>query len=139
MEISAAQPQTLAGNLMATSEQTFLRTELQRRRQLESALRTHSDSSSLSALLVEVDAALARMNEGTFGKCEVCHDAIESDGLLADPLVRLCLDHLTYDEQRALERDLGRAATIQQALLPHFGFCNCRMAPCGITMRQRGQ
>ena len=140
MEISAAQPQTLAGNLMATSEQTFLRTELQRRhRQLESALRVHSDSSSLSALLVEVDAALARMHDGTFGKCEVCHDAIESDRLLADPLVRLCLDHLTYDEQRALERDLARAATIQQALLPRSDFATngwhvrYHYAPAGLV------
>jgi phosphoserine phosphatase RsbU/P len=123
MEIFTVQPQTLDGNHMATTEQTFLRSELERRHnQLESALRAHTDSPSLGALLVEVDAALARMHDGTYGKCDVCHEAIENDRLLADPLVRLCLDHLTYDEQRALERDLARAAAIQHALLPRSDF-----------------
>src|SRR5262249_28554266 len=123
MEISAARPQTLPGQAMATTEQAFLRGELQRRHnQLQSALHVRADSSSLSALLAEVDAALARMDDGTYGKCEVCHDPIESDRLLADPLARLCLDHLTYDEQRALELDLARAASIQQALLPKRDF-----------------
>jgi len=37
--------------------------------------------------------------------------------LLADPLVRFCLDHLTSAEQRALESDLSLAARIQRALL----------------------
>jgi sigma-B regulation protein RsbU (phosphoserine phosphatase) len=140
MEISAAQPQTLAKNPMATTEQAFLRTELQRRQgQLQSALRAHSASQSLSALLTEVDAALARMHDGTYGKCEVCHEAIENDRLLADPLVRLCLDHLTYDEQRALEQDLARAATIQQALLPRSDFATAgwqvryHYAPAGLV------
>src|SRR5215470_12855364 len=120
MEISAAATQTLAGHSMATAEQTFLRGELQRRQsRLQSALRAQPAAvSPLNELLVEVDAALARMHEGTYGKCDVCHDSIESDRLLADPLTRLCLDHLTYEEQRALESDLARAASIQQALLP---------------------
>ena len=140
MEISAARRQTLAGDVVATTEQTYLRAELERRHnQLQSALRAHSSSPSLSALLVEVDAALARLHEGTYGKCEVCHDSIESDRLLADPLVRLCLDHLTSEEQRALERDLARAATIQQALLPRSDFSTAgwhvryHYAPAGLV------
>jgi sigma-B regulation protein RsbU (phosphoserine phosphatase) len=123
MEISAAAPQTLTGKSMATTERTYLRGELERRQsQLQSALRAHSASPSLGALLAEVDAALARMHDGTYGKCEVCQDPIESDRLLGDPLERLCLDHLSYEEQRALERDLARAASIQQALLPRSDF-----------------
>src|SRR5262249_5058181 len=123
MEISAAATQTLAGHSMATTEQTYLRSELQRRQnRLQSALRSQPAASPLGELLAEVDAALARMSEGTFGKCDVCHDSIESDRLLADPLTRLCLDHLTYEEQRALESDLARAASIQQALLPRTDF-----------------
>ncbi len=72
----------------------------------------------LVALLGEVDSALQRMDEGTYGICTECHDTVESDRLLADPLVTLCLDHLTNDEQRALERDLELAARVQRGLLP---------------------
>ena len=103
---------------MATAEQTYLRSELvQRRERLHSALRSSADA-SLSSLLSEVDAALARMDEGTFGICETCHETIERDRLLTDPLLRFCLDHLTYEEQRALESDLALAGRIQKGLLP---------------------
>ena len=69
-------------------------------------------------LLEEVDAALQRMERGTYGLCEVCHDPVETERLIANPLARLCLDHLTPVEQRALEDDLELAAQIQTGLLP---------------------
>jgi phosphoserine phosphatase RsbU/P len=69
-------------------------------------------------LLGEVDFAVKRMDAGTYGICEVCHDTVERERLIADPLVRLCLDHLTSDEQRALERDLELASQVQRGLLP---------------------
>jgi len=72
----------------------------------------------VSRLLQEIDAALGRMNEGTFGLCTVCHDAIEADRLRADPLTTLCLDHLTPAQARALEGDLELAVRIQTTLLP---------------------
>ena len=72
----------------------------------------------LVELLEEVDAAVKRMDEGTYGICDACHDTVEKDRLIADPLVRLCLDHLTSDEQRALERDLELASQVQRGLLP---------------------
>ncbi len=80
---------------MATAEQTYLHTELEQR--------------------------LDRFERGTFGLCETCHDTIEAERLLADPLMRFCLDHLTQDEQRALESDLSLAARIQRRLLPEPG------------------
>jgi sigma-B regulation protein RsbU (phosphoserine phosphatase) len=58
------------------------------------------------------------MDEGTYGICDTCHDPVEKERLIADPLVRLCLDHLTSDEQRALERDLELASQVQRGLLP---------------------
>jgi sigma-B regulation protein RsbU (phosphoserine phosphatase) len=76
------------------------------------------ETAQLQNLLQEVDSALSRIDDGSFGLCEVCHDTIEADRLLADPLVRFCLDHLTQSERRALERDLDLAARIQGALLP---------------------
>ena len=103
---------------MAATEITYLRTELEVRRQrLLEAERAAVDP-SLRQLLVSVDAALSRLNDGTFGICEHCHESIEADRLLSDPLVRFCLDHLSRDEQRALEQDLALAAGIQRALLP---------------------
>lgn len=69
-------------------------------------------------LLEEVDSAVQRMDAGTYGICDVCHDTVEKDRLIADPLTRLCLDHLSSDEQRALERDLELAAQVQRGLLP---------------------
>jgi sigma-B regulation protein RsbU (phosphoserine phosphatase) len=105
---------------------TYLREQLLTRRQkLESALSVSKGSTSLLGLLKEVDAALERMEAGTYGICESCREPVEKERLIADPLVRYCLDHLSADEQRALERDLELAAKIQRELLPqrdlHFG------------------
>jgi len=104
---------------MATTEMTYLQGELQQRRErLVDATRQNSADASLRQLLSSVDAALARLKSGTFGICEECHESIEADRLLCDPLVRFCLDHLSSEEQRALEKDLALAAGIQRALLP---------------------
>src|SRR5947207_15163998 len=127
MENSAAKQQSMAGGSMATAEQTYLRTELeQRRERLHAALHSPAADASLSQLLTAVDEALRRIDQGTFGLCETCHDSVEAERLLADPLVRFCLDHLTSVEQRALESDLSLAASIQRALLPNLG-----MTPAG--------
>jgi sigma-B regulation protein RsbU (phosphoserine phosphatase) len=90
----------------------------ERRQRLEAALRTAPRDPQFSRLLKEVDEALARVETGSYGLCEVCHDSIEQDRLMADPLVRFCLDHLTEEEQRDLEQDLQLAARIQRGLLP---------------------
>lgn len=41
--------------------------------------------------LAEVDAALARLEGGTYGSCEVCGDAIGRQRLRALPETRVCL------------------------------------------------
>ena len=104
---------------VASIPDTFLRNQLlERRQRLESALAWSADQPALTRLLNEVDAALARMERGTFGICEVCHEPVEAQRLMADPLVRYCLDHLTAAERSALERDLEMAAELQRRLLP---------------------
>jgi len=100
-----------------TTSSIFRPQLLERRRRLETAAATVSGA-YLTALLAEVDAALQRIEEGTFGLCETCHDPIEAERLLADPLVRLCLDHLTEPQRRALEGDLELATRIQAKMLP---------------------
>jgi RNA polymerase-binding transcription factor DksA len=42
-------------------------------------------------LLIEVQDALARIEKGTFGKCEECGEAIRSGRLRAIPYARYCL------------------------------------------------
>jgi len=88
---------------MAGLVDTYFRPQLEQRRE---------------RLLAEVDAALERAAAGSFGICETCHEAIEPERLIADPLLRFCLDHLSEPEQRALEQDLQLAARIQRGLLP---------------------
>lgn len=104
---------------MVTAIEPVLRQQLiDRRQKLVVAARNLQEESELSRLLNEVDAALKRMDVGTYGLCDVCHGAVETERLLADPLTRLCIDHLSPREQRALEEDLELAARIQNGLLP---------------------
>lgn len=91
---------------------------LERRDKLEAALAGGDSSDYLKGLMQEVDAALGRLADGSFGLCEACHDSIEADRLVSDPLTRFCLDHLTTPERRALEHDLMLSGRIQSALLP---------------------
>ena len=99
--------------------ESFLHDQLvARRRRLESTAQAVGAQGDIAELLNEVDAALARMETGTYGLCEACHESVEKDRLLADPLVRLCLDHLSADQRRALEQDLELAGQLQRGLLP---------------------
>lgn len=50
-------------------------------------------------LLDEIDAALQRIEEGTFGTCAVCGGPIGEERLDAVPYATLCID-----DKRALER-----------------------------------
>ncbi len=91
---------------------------LERRERLQEARPSVGADPDLSRLLNEVDAALARFEKGTYGLCDVCHDPIESERLMADPLVRLCLGDLTQKELDRIQDDLALAAEIQKGLLP---------------------
>jgi phosphoserine phosphatase RsbU/P len=104
---------------MVTAIEPLLREQLiERRHKLEGATNAFHRPAELTRLLAEVDAALQRMELGIYGLCEVCHDPVEPERLLADPLTRVCLGDLTPGEQRALEEDLELASQIQAGLLP---------------------
>ena len=104
---------------MATVIVDSLREQLlERRGRLEAAAPASGVDAEMERLLTEVDAALARMDDGSYGLCEACHDPIEAERLLADPLVRFCLGDLTAQQQEALEEDLELAVRIQRGLLP---------------------
>jgi sigma-B regulation protein RsbU (phosphoserine phosphatase) len=104
---------------MATVIDVAMRDQLlDRRQRLETAVFVRDDETQLRHLLEEVDAALARMDVGTFGICQVCHDPVEAERLMSDPLVCVCLGCLSPKQKRALEEDLELAARIQAGLLP---------------------
>ena len=44
--------------------------------------------------LAEVEAALGRVAEGTYGICEVCHRPIAAERLEARPTARTCVQHV---------------------------------------------
>ena len=91
---------------------------VERRERVAAAISSAGPDLQLTALLREVDAALQRFESGTYGICETCHDTVEASRLIANPLERFCLDHLSAREQRDLEADLSLAAEIQRGLLP---------------------
>ena len=104
---------------MVTAIEPLLREQLiDRRHKLEDAASAFHRPAELTRLLREVDDALHRMDIGVYGLCEVCHEPVETERLIADPLTRFCLGDLTPGEQRALEEDLDLASQIQTGLLP---------------------
>ncbi len=89
-----------------------------RKNKIQEALSGHIVPMHLVNLLKEVDSALERIDSGTYGICIVCSDPIEKERLLVDPLIKVCLDHLTTNQQKELEEDLVVANNIQKAMLP---------------------
>ncbi|HKO05865.1 MAG TPA: SpoIIE family protein phosphatase, partial [Candidatus Acidoferrales bacterium] len=89
-----------------------------RRERLQAATARNGEMTEISRLVAEVDAALERLEAGSFGICELCKGNIEAERLISDPLIRVCLDELPPSERRRLEADLEMAGRIQRALLP---------------------
>lgn len=97
----------------------FLRDQLwERREKLREVLPRSNQSTHLRHLLEEVDIALSKMERGCYGLCERCHQPIEGERLLSDPVIRFCLCELSERERDALEHDLELAARVQRGLLP---------------------
>ena len=90
----------------------------ERRERLQETISYVPDPVKLYSLLQQVDSALERIDSGSYGLCDVCHDPIEEDRLLIDPLMTVCLDHLDHHQRKALEQDLEFAIKIQRNLLP---------------------
>src|SRR5271155_3064921 len=115
---SDAEEQTMSGANPEVSE-SYLREQLEKRRvELASVCTEEPARAPFLELLQEVDSAIHRMDEGIFGICEVCDGTVEKERIIADPMVRVCLDCLTDTEKRALEQDLELASRVQRALLP---------------------
>ena len=57
-------------------------------------------------LLNKVEAALARMQDGSYGTCEDCGDEIDIKRLMARPVTTLCID--CKSRQEAEEKSQGQ-------------------------------
>jgi RNA polymerase-binding transcription factor DksA len=53
----------------------------------------------VEAELADVEHALRRLDDGTYGTCEVCGKVIPDDRLEAMPATRLCLEHQAEAER----------------------------------------
>ncbi|KGN42605.1 TraR/DksA family transcriptional regulator [Knoellia aerolata] len=51
--------------------------------------------------LAEIDAAIARVQSGTYGVCEVCHEPIGAPRLEARPTARTCVQHAVARRARS--------------------------------------
>jgi phosphoserine phosphatase RsbU/P len=102
----------------AQSDQRFRSQLLDRRARLENSISSLGNPADLLRLLTEVDAALSRLESGTYGECAVCHTVVETDDLEANPMAVYCRCEITPERRRAIERDLDLAWRVQAALLP---------------------
>jgi len=100
------------------TDMSLLREQLVLRREKLEAASARSHTANLVQLLEQVDKALERLDVGTYGICDVCHESMGAERVLSDPLAQICLDCLPPAERRQLEQDLELAARIQTGLLP---------------------
>lgn len=56
---------------------------------------------NVEAELADIEFALARIGDGTYGTCEACGKAIDEERLEAMPAARLCLDDQATAERQA--------------------------------------
>jgi len=84
--------------------------------EMNTALKVHEEN-----VLKEIQDALERIDEGTFGKCEFCGNEISEERLEAIPYARLCIDceenkaidpeilkNIRPNEERVLDAPIGR-------------------------------
>jgi sigma-B regulation protein RsbU (phosphoserine phosphatase) len=104
---------------MNTSETSEIKAQLLHRyARLQEFIVEERKTPELIRLLHDVESALERLNDGTYGLCDICHSAIEPEYIRAEPLVKVCLAHLSEEQQKSIERDLQLASEIQSMLLP---------------------
>lgn len=66
--------------------------------ELNNALKVHEEH-----LLKEIHDALGRVDEGSYGKCELCGNEIKEERLEALPYARLCMD---CEQSKAIDPEL---------------------------------
>jgi phosphoserine phosphatase RsbU/P len=76
------------------------------------------NETAVQAELEVIDSSLEKMDAGTYGICEICHESVDSELLQMDFTATVCLGHYTEQELRQLESELELSQVVQRALLP---------------------
>ncbi len=71
-------------------------------------------------ILREIDKALERIANGTYGYCEVCGNPIEEKRLEAIPWTTLCIKHAQEAEKYQLTPDSYYRDYLEESLLPEY-------------------
>jgi sigma-B regulation protein RsbU (phosphoserine phosphatase) len=77
-----------------------------------------ADESAVQTELEVIDSSLQKMENGEYGSCEICHEAVDFELLQMDYSATVCLGHYTESELRQLESELELSQVVQRALLP---------------------
>jgi sigma-B regulation protein RsbU (phosphoserine phosphatase) len=77
-----------------------------------------STEQSVHARLDVIDDAISKADSKTLGKCEVCHEVVETELLEVDYTACVCIEHLSKEERHQLESELELAQDVQKTLLP---------------------
>ena len=115
----------MEGDLVHDVESGLKETRANLREWMESAsegkLETQLGAAGTTAVqehLHVVGQTLEKVEAGTFGICEVCHEPVDEALLRMDYTSCICLGHFTEPELRELERELELSQVVQRALLP---------------------
>ncbi len=65
-----------------------------------------------------INKSLEKIEEGTFGVCEICNEPVDDELLKMDYTATVCLGHFSEEELRQLESELELSQVVQRALLP---------------------
>ncbi|NPA16397.1 TraR/DksA family transcriptional regulator [Persephonella sp.] len=71
-------------------------------------------------ILREIDKALERMKDGTYGLCEVCGKPIEEKRLEALPWTTLCIEHAAEAEKTRDLIDHRYTVYLRESLIPYY-------------------
>jgi sigma-B regulation protein RsbU (phosphoserine phosphatase) len=76
------------------------------------------DESCVRQHMQVIDESLEKIRGGTFGVCEICHEAVDDALLQMDYTSTVCLGHFSEQELRQLESELELSQVVQRGLLP---------------------
>jgi sigma-B regulation protein RsbU (phosphoserine phosphatase) len=76
------------------------------------------DDGCVDEHLQVIDQSLRKIDDGTFGICEVCQAPVEDVLLRMDYTSTVCLGHFSQEELRQLESELELSQVVQRGLLP---------------------
>ena len=109
--------ETIQEGLTKTRENLYhwLEATPEQKKEIELGL---SDACCVEDHLQVINESLEKVEEGTLGICEICHQPVDDELLTMDYTATVCLGHYSEEELRQLESELEMSQMVQRALLP---------------------